>query len=1027
MDQQQADVYIRLVGHLTQCTKDEAVSLLQEQRQLVDANLLLCLLQMERAKKMQGRSDIAESLRYLSCNLPMLMGREIVAIKENYVYFLLDLLQADNSIDCYSEVFHSILMKNLDKLNSQFVSIFKIWLSEVIDLNPLQADTLLSIIQNFSTCIQDFPHGNPKLNLEIAFAGYDILLKWHQDTSPKQWAKTQLNQGIAYAYLAALSIDAVPHLENAIKCFQLASEIFKQQGNDENWALSQNYLGSIHRSLAESSSIEDALQHLKKALKHCRTSRKIFKQIGNATKWALAQKNLGDIHLGLMPFKSDLISFKSGNKIRFAKKTIKIYISAINIYKRQGGADDLAMTMNCIGLIYTDLAHFCKKKSPQLNKAIKFFETASEIYSQVDKARWANVQNHLGNAYSDLAKLGGEDKSQNLEKSITSYRQALEIFKPNLFPSQCLQTGKNLGDLAFNEQLWEIAIAGYDLAITAIETSRVLCDDEIRREKIHGRGYKIYANVTQSCINLHQYDKALEYFERSRSKHLYDLITNQDSSISSHISVDMHQLLSQYRDLQSKIDNLNLLSINSARDLKIIDTRSHSFTPEIKAEIYSLEQLKQAIYQQIRQRDIVLANQLQVSSPDYAIIKNLIRHQPQTAVLCFFTSSEHTYIFIVRHSLLSNAEENVTCIPHICNQQGIENFQVWLEEHWLEPYICSKSKWKIGIPDVLLEISNRLEFNLLIDNHLKGIDELLIIPHLHLHLIPFSALPVETAPQTNETNGTKEYLGNRFRIRYIPSFQILEVCQQRPPISNQTYATVEDASNDLIWSRFEGQQLAKTFNIPPEKRIIGKTNITKAAYLELLNQTNTLISSHHASCNIDNPLESKLELGDSDLNLFELLTLRLPNLSDVFLSTCESDLGIAKNITDDVLTLSLGFLSAGAHNVVGTLWKVNDISIALFSLLYHQARSVGKNRSTSLKEAQNQLRQMTGSELSQTWKPKIDTFLDEQLQQAIEDEEQDRIDDIKRSQESTLPCYYNKSRPFEHEYYWAAFTCQGNP
>jgi tetratricopeptide (TPR) repeat protein len=530
MDQQQADAYIRLVGHLTQCTKEEAVSLLQKQKQLVDANLLLCLLQMERAIKIQGRSDIAEYLRYLSCNLPMLMGREIVAIEENYVYLLLDLLQADNSIDCYPEIFHSILTKNLDKLNSQFVSIFKIWLSEVINLNSVQATALLSIIQNFSTCIQGFPYGNPKLNLEIAFAGYDILLNvWHQDTDPNQWAKTQLNKGITYAYLAELSIDAVPHLENAIKCFQLASEIFKQQGNDENWALSQNYLGSIHRSLAESSSIEDALQNLKQALKYCRTSRKIFKQIGNDTKWALAQKNLGNIHSGLMPFKSDLISFKSGNKIHFAKKTIKIYISASNIYKRQGGAEDLAMTMNGIGLIYSDLAHFCKKKSPQLNKAIKFFLAASEIYSQIDKARWANVQNHLGNAYSDLAKLGGEDKSQNLEKSITSYRQALEIFKPNLFPSLCLQTGKNLGDLAFKEQLWEIAIEGYDLAITAVETSRVLCDDKIRREKIHGRGYKIYANVIQSCINLHQYDKALEYVERSRSKHLYDLITNQDN------------------------------------------------------------------------------------------------------------------------------------------------------------------------------------------------------------------------------------------------------------------------------------------------------------------------------------------------------------------------------------------------------------------------------------------------------------------------------------------------------------------
>ena len=1022
MDQQQADVYIRLVGHLTQCTKDEAVSLLQEQRQLVDANLLLCLLQMERAKKMQGRSDIAESLRYLSCNLPMLMGREIVAIKENYVYFLLDLLQADNSIDCYSEVFHSILMKNLDKLNSQFVSIFKIWLSEVIDLNPLQADTLLSIIQNFSTCIQDFPHANPGLNLEIAFAGYDILLnEWSQKINPEKWAKMRINQGIAYAYLADLSIDAVPSLEQAIECFQSACEVFKQQGNDESLALSQNYLGNAYRNLATSSKDkEDEFQYLKKALKYCRVSRKFFKQIGDDTKWALVQNSLGNIY-------SDCMPFKYGNKIHFAKKIIKIYNLGGNIYKLQGDAKGLAVTNNGIGLMYSYLAILCKNKRPQCNKAIKFFGYASDIYHQVDETKWANVQNHLGNAYSCLVELGGEDKYLNLEKSITSYRQALEIYKPNLFPSQCLQTGKNLGDLAFKEQLWEIAIEGYGQAITAVEISRSWCTDEFQRENIHEQGYKIYANVIQSFINLNQYDRALEYVERSRSKHLYDIITSQEHSISNQISDEVYQLLSQYDAMQAKIDQRLFLFSSNAEKLAAMDTRNHAFTQEVKTEISNLEQQKQAIYQQIRQRDVVLANQLQVSAPDFTTIKSLICHQPKTAVLCFFSSLEHTYVFVVRHCLLCNSEEGITCIAHICRQQGIKEFQGWLDDNWLKPYCqYSKNVWRMEMPDVLRKISDRLQLDQLINAHLQDIDELLIIPHLHLHLIPFSALPIEVITHTATTTTIKEYLGDRFRIRYIPSFQILEVCQQRPPINNHTYATVEDASNDLIWSRFEGQQLTELFNIPPDKRLIGKSNAIKVSYLELLNQANTLISSHHASCRFDNPLESKLELGDDNLTLSELLKLRLPYLNDIFLSACESDLGISKNMTDDVLTLSLGFISAGARSVVGSLWKVADISAALFSLLYHQARKVGQDRTTALQHAQKQLRQMTGTDLSQTWKSKIDIFLNEQLQEATENGDAANADMIRELRDSYLLSLCKKTRPFEHEYFWAAFTCQGN-
>ena len=45
----------------------------------------------------------------------------------------------------------------------------------------------------------------------------------------------------------------------------------------------------------------------------------------------------------------------------------------------------------------------------------------------------------------------------------------------------------------------------------------------------------------------------------------------------------------------------------------------------------------------------------------------------------------------------------------------------------------------------LKELADRLQLNQVISQHLKGIKELIIVPHLFLHQIPFAALPVDVS------------------------------------------------------------------------------------------------------------------------------------------------------------------------------------------------------------------------------------------------------------------------------------------
>jgi CHAT domain-containing protein len=90
--------------------------------------------------------------------------------------------------------------------------------------------------------------------------------------------------------------------------------------------------------------------------------------------------------------------------------------------------------------------------------------------------------------------------------------------------------------------------------------------------------------------------------------------------------------------------------------------------------------------------------------------------------------------------------------------------------------------------------------------------ELILVPHLLLHQIPFAALPVQ--------HPEYRYLGDKFLIRYTPSCQVLEFCKQRGEVTeNLTYGTVEDATNDLPFASFEGEQIAQLYQIPRKRRL----------------------------------------------------------------------------------------------------------------------------------------------------------------------------------------------------------------
>ncbi len=114
--------------------------------------------------------------------------------------------------------------------------------------------------------------------------------------------------------------------------------------------------------------------------------------------------------------------------------------------------------------------------------------------------------------------------------------------EPETLPADCLQTARNLADLASKQKNWQLAINNYQTAITPIEQSRDWIPDEIARQKIWRDNIYVYENMIQACVNAEQYDKALETVERFRCRPLLDLILTKDLYKKCEVPEDIREL-----------------------------------------------------------------------------------------------------------------------------------------------------------------------------------------------------------------------------------------------------------------------------------------------------------------------------------------------------------------------------------------------------------------------------------------------------------------------------------------------------
>lgn len=419
----------------------------------------------------------------------------------------------------------------------------------------------------------------------------------------------------------------------------------------------------------------------------------------------------------------------------------------------------------------------------------------------------------------------------------------------------------------------------------------------------------------------------------------------------------------------------------------------------------------------------------QFPSPNYRQMRQLLN--PQTAIIYWHVSPAALTTFILRYDkkypitrtlkpvtekksfgVFSQpvAHEHKAHLPAI---RQLEDFERWVAD-WKRDYqeyrqISPKSSqkethpWRVKMEERLNELAGILKIETLL-THLTGITQLILIPHRDLHLLPLEYL----------------FRGKGFTLTRLPSAQVGIQLAKSGNAGEFPLLNVEQVGNPpLQFSYIESSVISLLY---PNHLRLGE-NATPAQVIERLQKdAGAFHFTGHGEHNLDSPLESALifNCGES-LTLRDIFALEnLPNCKLVCLSACETGITSPQTLVDEYVGLVSGFLAVGATHVASTLWQVDSQATALLLIEFY--RNLRKNNAVpaiALQEAQEWLRTATYDILGEWYKEWASEF-PERHQRAIQ-----RFLETQATRQKELAIIEPNKRPYEHPYYWAAFTGTG--
>jgi len=939
---------------------------------------------------------------------------------------------------------------------------------------------------------------NPQKHIMAELNSYQHALKiLTRDRSPRDFAHINNNIGLAYGKLAELSDSPSQMHLNGLNAFNNALLVCKENKWLNDFADTSNNIGNAYLKYAHYSDNQwDAIQS---AIINYLKGLQCLPKDDQSKRYAMLNLNLGNalhacsnLSMGLFssyinPSKELLQAINnqldqaerySNIALRFFNSTdwptqyamtnitlgciyssqailsddsCNYYVKAINAFNKSLGicTEDKfphywSLINNNLGTAYGKMASFSANTLDYLKLAIKAYTNALRIRSRSESpAIWAQTNSSLGDIYASFAHTSN-NPSNYIRKAIVFYANALQVFDPQTMALECFNTASSLGDLCLKDNRYDVAIENFTLAIRAIENLRLRANSPDHKSEIMSWAFHVYGKLIKVYVYLQDYGKAIAIAERSRCRNIVDDLFVQTSYPKGDDSGDF---ITRWDELRRSIahaqQELNLRYRQTAYDV-VPDGRLINQEETLKRSLFQQRAVKAVKERLIRyDNDLrsLIEGQIQVIDESYLLhqtedslcftdLQSFLVDE-RSSILYWFDNGNELLVFILTSG---NPSPMYHCYPKEARKSLTELFDTYFQQ-----YYNNKLSWERELPSLLSSLSSLLEIPYL-ENKIKNacpfVEQLIIIPHLFLHLLPLHMLPLPSFG---------ECLIDRFvrGVRFAPSLQALQIVQKRKMKSLNSFFAITNPTEDLPYSDMEVATIQKLF--ATNSTVLQGKNATRSQFDHLIKSLPTIDCLHfscHGTFNYSEPLQSALLLAGSLINappakdnpaeflptvdgrsidikecltILDIFLLDLRQTRIVTLSACESSLSDLKWRTDDFVGLSTAFLMAGANSVIGTLWTVPDISTGLLMAQFYRLikaqiqEGLPGDVAMSLKQAQGWLRTCTLADI------------EIQLTSIPDSMRDDFAHDIQRlkRKHSVSDC------PFSSPYYWAAFTAVG--
>jgi CHAT domain-containing protein/tetratricopeptide (TPR) repeat protein len=906
------------------------------------------------------------------------------------------------------------------------------------------------------------PTGALAANLEQAVGHYEEALRCcTPGDDPGEYAAIQNDLGNACRRLAAIRGAAL--VRRAITCYEEALRYRTLKERPLERARTLNNLGLAHTALPgdATANLRRAVDYYREALGACPPTAdpgehgRILGNLGNAYIRLPTGDRQANAQLAIAYFQDSLryrpweraptehaatltqlgsaLATLGGNEA--LPRAIRYFEAALKIYTRQrfprefgtlmmnlGGAwaeldgghnaANLRTALECTeealavvnredaprvyGLLQMNRGSIYDRIPPRPNpaaekQAIACYEDALTVFRPPEEypVEYAAVLDNLGSSYGEL-----DESDASYARAVHCYHEALRFRTAVSDPYDHRATQVNLGLLHFHRRRWPDADAAYRAAI-AVDGR--LFEAGGAQQVWHEQG-DTYPSAAFSAVLARGAVEGLQTLERGQAR-----------ALTAALRLGVACPAGVPPEVWS--------AFKAAGDRVRAAVRQGGLAPEdapVSPAAYA-EQLEVA-GQARDQLDSAIAR-VRAHAPDFLKEFDLadVREQLEdgTALVEFCVTSQGSKAFLVTREAgaprLKDIPEFTTgnlsrLVLHQASADGREG------DGWVAGYLLGdRGQWRATMDRVLGELGRAL-----LAPVAAGLDasvkRLVFVGGGLLALLPLHAAPLAESP--------RECLGDRYEVSYAPSLAVLAQClrKARRGHGDDWYAVVNPREDtNLPYTSSEAAAIGAQF---PTKTVRAGPAGTRAAFCAEAPGRAYVHFSGHGAYEWLAPDRSGLELADARLRLADLQA-GLVDLSAarlVSLSACESGLiDVLRGAEYEYVGLPAGFLLAGVPCVVSSLWQVPELSTALLMERFYANHRAGRMTiPAALAAAQQSVRTMPMAQV-------VEYAARCLAAPGPYEAELFKWHRHYRLRARTAPA----EAPFEHPYYWAAFTVNG--